>query len=296
MFDTPPEPPRPDPEAKLQHDIDFETVSTLRLKLPQFPAEPPEEFDRRLRMAATSANALSPRSGAEAALAASHVAALAHADLCYILVNQYPGDLRAGGQLRAQAASMGRESRGYFNALLRLQATRRKHGGTTEDHDATPWIDHCRLGLLTRALEELPPGPPVLPKPVAPPGKPLPPDPATLAATGGFIAGCEVPQTEEECHAARILGEADQYAVIHPLRSRLLRRLGRMPPECPFETPEPELLEAIIHGETANQEWADVMTPADALRYGGRDRIGWQYEAVTPEEAAAAEAAALGDA
>jgi len=87
------------------------------------------------------------------------------------------------------------------------------------------------------------------------------------------------PLTEEEKQRRRVLNEADRYAIIHPLRSRLIRRLGNLPPDCGIEPPAPDLLEAIRTGKETNQLWADRLTPEQAKLNAGRDRdLLWRYE------------------
>jgi len=80
------------------------------------------------------------------------------------------------------------------------------------------------------------------------------------------------PPTEAEEHRLDLLDAADRYAIIYPLRSRLIRRLGNLPPGCGIDPPEPELLQAIRTGDEANQRWADSLTLPQALLNAGRDR------------------------
>ena len=87
------------------------------------------------------------------------------------------------------------------------------------------------------------------------------------------------PPTEDERRRLQLLDDADRFAIVHPLRSRLIRRLGNLPPDCGIEPPEPELLEAIRTGNEANQRWADGLTLEQANQNAGRDRLLlWKYE------------------
>jgi hypothetical protein len=109
-------PQQPDPTHQLARDIHCRAVETLRTMLPPPIDDTFKARTRRDRAALAAVATLVPASPAEAHLAARHVAAGEHAQHC----------LRLAGQLRAQAASMGRESRRYHAALLRMQAQRGK--------------------------------------------------------------------------------------------------------------------------------------------------------------------------
>jgi hypothetical protein len=96
------------------------------------------------------------------------------------------------------------------------------------------------------------------------------------------------PPTEEEKRRLHWLNEADRYAIIHPLRSRLIRRLGDLPPDCGVEPPEPELLDAIRTGQECNQQWADNLSLEQAKLNAGRDRdLLWRYEEALAQAGAA---------
>ena len=88
------------------------------------------------------------------------------------------------------------------------------------------------------------------------------------------------PPTEDDRQRLRLLTQADKYAVLHPMRARLIRRLGGLPPDCGVESPPPDLLDAIRTGEASNLLWADRLTPAQARQNAGRDRdLLCRYEA-----------------
>ena len=109
----------------------------------------------------------------EASIAARSVAAGAHASYCTAQIGRFANDPKRVAQFHAQAASMGREKRGFIGALLRLQAARRKREADDTTCDSDALTTQCVLGMLQQGLESLPPGPPV---PAAPPPAPAEPE------------------------------------------------------------------------------------------------------------------------
>ena len=97
--------------------------------------------------------------------------------------------------------------------------------------------------------------------------------------------------TEEEKRLDALLFEADRFATIFPMRTRLIRRFGKLPDDCGIEPPEPEMLETIRTGDGVSLRWADELTPAEAYQNAGNDRHLCKYEeagdgeAVMPEPA-----------
>lgn len=263
------------PEAMTDSAADLEdlishTVFSLRQQMPR-PIDPdPAGQARYYRMAVKAVWQLGPRDCAQAEEAVGHVACLAHAAHCRAQVNHCLEDVIMAGRLRAQAASMGRDARGYLTSLLRLQAEQDRRAGSGPLEVPEDRAERAVLALL--ALEKMPADLPMPPKPVmvtqraAPDPVPRPPPPKVEVLS------------EAEKQRRRIGRKADEYAVLYPLRSRVLRRMQGMPPDAPFEAPEPALLEAILHGQWDNQLWADRMTPEEAMIDGGHDRMGWPYE------------------
>jgi len=214
-------------------------------------------------------------------------------------------------RLTAQATHMGRLANANRHLLLRLQSLRRRlaPAAATPDADEHAW-ERTHDGLM-HAWEEqaqdlatpLPKAPP-LPDPVRPSQRSAADaewdrivakrrrmyeeamqtdgeEPGWLTPAWRLTLGLPEPPppTEAQIHRMRILNEADRYAVIHPLRSRVIRRLGNLPPGCGIDPPPPELLDAIRTGTGTNQLWADRMTPAQAKMNAGRDRdLLWRYE------------------
>jgi hypothetical protein len=228
----------------------------LRGMLPP-PAEDTEEaWLSRDRVAIATVGALVPGNPAEARLAAHHVAAMAQAEQCYCQLAQHTGDVKTANQLRAQAANMGREARGYANALLRLQAVRRKREAKDDTRESDAWTEHSVAGLMTDALKDLPARPPPAaaraPAAAAPtkaPSKTLPP----------LLDYKDWP--EEEKRQIRLSSQASRYAILNTERVKRMRQIGGLPEPCDFEPPDPELLHEILTGTHPNLIWADTYEP-----------------------------------
>ena len=184
MDNTPPG-QQPDPAAlRLQRDIYYELVRTLCAMLPGPPSDTPEEHARRYRVAIGHVAALAPANADEADIAAHYVAASAHASDCLHLAVYNANDPPAVVQLNAQSTSMMRQARGYRSLLLRVQAARHKRDADNEAREQDAWTEHCALGLMTQALDDLAPMPIRAPAPPpAPVAAPRPsPAPAPVAA------------------------------------------------------------------------------------------------------------------
>jgi hypothetical protein len=157
---SPPPTPPSDPGVELTVECHRHAAVALRGMLPPPAEDTPEAWLSRDRDAIAMVSALVPGNPAEARLAAHHVAALAQAEHCFCQLAQHTGDQKTANQLRAQAACMGREARGYMNALLRLQAVRRKREAKDATRESDAWTEHSVFGLMTDALEGLPAKPP----------------------------------------------------------------------------------------------------------------------------------------
>jgi hypothetical protein len=262
---------QPDPAERLQREVYLQTVDTLRRAMPPPVDASPETMLRSHRVAIAKVAAMVPVNAQEADLAANAVAASTHAADCLRLAVRHASDLKLAGQLRAQAASMGRESRGYCTALLRMQAARQKRDSNDKTGDSATWAEHISLGLMTRALDILP----ELPLPTAEPERP------PTAAWGSLPAPAsepaEVPEPppaaepepppeppnspEEAARREHFARKASYYAVVHTMQAQRIRKHRGMPPDANFEAPEPELLDAIIHGNGSNLRWCDEYVP-----------------------------------
>jgi hypothetical protein len=280
---TEPQPCQPDPAILLGQDIYYCLADTLRTGLPEPADTTPEGRDRQIRTAIADAAALVPASSVEARFAANAIAALAQAEACRRDIGLHAHDPKRAGQARAQAASMGRESRGYVNTLLRLQRTREKREATSAGCDSAAMTEHSVRGLLLDGLQRLPPEPP---RPEAPaPAADAAPDAASAnAATPGQTASAAQPRkfqprdysewSDEEKARDRLRWEGDQYAVLYTERVKLMRKLGGLPLGCDFEAPRPELLEQILHGTSSNLRWADTYEPPPRRDAGAASASG----------------------
>jgi hypothetical protein len=246
---------QPDPELQLQRDIYYRAAETLRGMLPPLLEDTPEALARRDRVAIATVASMVPCNPAEAALAAQHVAALAHASDCYQQAVHHAADPKRVAQSRAQAASMGREARGFLGSLLRLQAARQKREAHDASRESALWTERSALGLMNQALETMPPPPPAAPAPpTAAAPEPRPPSP--------FLPPREYDDwSDEEKRLDRLRAAASRYAVLHTMRVQLIRKLGKLPDNCDFEPSSPELLQEIITGNHSNLRWADTYEP-----------------------------------
>jgi hypothetical protein len=277
--------PSDDPEAKRLRDQHYIAADILRSTLPLLRDETAEQRSRRENAALLAIGGLVPGNAAESRLAAHHVAAMAHAEQCLRdAAPYYAYDPKRANQLSAQAARMGREARGYLNALLRAQAIRTKRDGKQSTRDSAAWTERAAVGLMSDALAAQPP--PVL----------TPPTPAMAAATRAGLAA-EMPAadgtaaapvapagngrarrgkaqaqtfpplrdysewTDEEKRIDRLRWEAGHYAVLNTMRVQEMRKLGGLPPNCNYEPPRPELLQEILTGNHSNLRWADTYVP-----------------------------------
>ena len=225
----------PDPGHQLQRELYLQIADDLRSMLPPPPQSGPggeADAARRLKLAIAMVAAMLPANAEEAGLAARAVAAGAHASDCLRRVGLYPDMFEEACKMRAQAASMGREARGYRSQLLRVQAQRQKREADDATREAAAWTEYCVAGLMTEGVE-------------------------------GGAAGDAAAETVEAAEA-RLRGEADRYAGKYPQRVRLIRRLGRLPNGCEIDPPGPALLQAIIQGDSERLRAADAWRPAAA--------------------------------
>ena len=179
-MDHPAEPNQPDPALRFQREMYYQLVHTLCGMLPAPADHSRAEHARRYRVAIGQVAAVAPANADEADIAAHYVAAGAHASDCLVLAVYNENYPRAATKLKAQAASMMREARGYRSLLMRVQAARHKREAKDETREQDSWTQHCALGLMTQALQDLAPAPRVAPPP--PPAPPPAPPAAAPAA------------------------------------------------------------------------------------------------------------------
>jgi hypothetical protein len=247
------EPRLSDPIHHLQSDVYRLAADTLRRTMPGPPPDSPELWDDRIHVALVEVAAMVPANAKEAFLAARSVAAGAHASDCLDQVRQCANDPKQVRLLYAQAASMGREERGFCGTLLRMQAARGKRDADDDTRERAALTEHRMIGRLMQGLESLPPLPPVAAPPApAPEAEPAPdevPPPRPLAWSD---------LTEEEQQRSLLWQEADRYALYNTVQVQQIRKLGGLPPDCGYEPPRPEVLDIIINGDTSTLRWADT--------------------------------------
>src|SRR5579872_3154320 len=140
-MNTEPIPDAPDtsPDPQLQRTIYLQLVRELLEMMPAPPNPGPDQrtaLERRIKTATALVAAMLPATAEEADLAVRVVAAGAHASDCLREAVRQAGDPAMAMKLRAQAASMGREQRGYRGLLLRLQAAREKREANDKAREA----------------------------------------------------------------------------------------------------------------------------------------------------------------
>jgi hypothetical protein len=269
-------PCQPDLDLQLERDIYYVVTQTLRGSLPPPIEDTPEGWLRRDRTAIATVASLVPVSSAEARLAAHHVAAVAHSDDALRQTVLQAADPKRVAQARAWSASMGREARGFLGSLLRLQAARQKREANDASRESAAWSERSTLGLMTQAMEIMPPA--SVPEAAPPAEAPSPPSPAEArpAARSAAPPAAELPPSrylppqdysewsEEEKRQDRLSARASRYAILNTKNVQIIRKLGRLPDNCDFEPPDPELLHEIIHGNHPNLLWADTYEPWQA--------------------------------
>jgi hypothetical protein len=274
-METEPLPCQPDADLQLQRDTHYQAVDTLRGMLPPPCVDTPEAWLLRDNSALVLVTGLVPVSAPEARLAGNYVAALEHASDCMHQAGLQDADPKRADQLRNQASRMRRDACGYYATLVRMQATRQKREANPVTCDSAALTERCMLGMMQEALASMPPGAPraravAAPAPAPAAAAPAPPPAAAAPAPAAaeqppapaprqFVDYDDWP--EEVKHKYRVCAEADRYAIVHTMQAQLIRRLGRVPDNCDFELPEPEVLEALITGNNLNLQWCDSYVP-----------------------------------
>lgn len=286
MRDTPDldQPAEPNPELKRQRALYLAATSTLRTLLPKPDPDTPEERDRCGGVALAKVAALVPANMVEVDLAAYHVGAMARVAACHHEAN-YTTDPKRVAQLMAQAASFGREARGYIGKLFSAQAVRIKREAKPTGADDAAFAEHCQQGMLTAAWAALPPEaerPAVVAATHAAAGVAGTAAAGTAAAGAGAAGGAAagsgdvvtlVPRpkappprdysewSDEEKRLDRLRAEADRWTIYNTLQARRIREHGGAPPDADFEIPRPELLAAILAGKGDLFRLCDTYVP-----------------------------------
>jgi hypothetical protein len=222
-----PTPEQPDITRLLPRHIYYQVIHTLRATLAPV-SDTPEDLARRDNAAIAQVACLLPANADEANLAALYVAAGAYAMDCLRLAREHAPDhvwvLKCG----AQAASTMRQARATRSLLLRVQAERQKRQADQAAVDAAARTEHCAIGLMAEALETEGGGtqPAAMPAAMAEPPAPNPAKPAGIAA------------------------DAERYALSHRKRAALIRTLGHLPDKLDFGPLSPQLVAAIVTGNS----------------------------------------------
>ena len=220
----------------LPSSLYYQIVHTLGGLLPAPVTDTPEALAHRDNDAIAHVASLLPGNADEAHLAARVAAADAYAMDCLRLAH----DCRVAPVLflkcTAQAACMMREARGARTQLMRIQAERRKRESDNATRDQAAWTEHCAIGLMMQAQ----PGaaPVAMAEPPPPPPAPEPPP-------------ADEPRTD-------LAAEADLYAIMYPRRAVRIRALGGLPQPLDFGAPSPEMLRAIITGNSPGLRACDA--------------------------------------
>ena len=203
--------------------------------LPPLPGEDPEARAARLKSAMDAVVALNPSNAFEARLAVRIVSTDAHAAdalrSAALAAADDPWEVR---RCRSQAASMARASDAALRSLLRIQAAREKQLAAM--HPAA--MDRAGYWFKEASV----PGPDRDPDPAPPP-----------------------PHAEAQAEPVRdIEAEADMYAIMYPDRTARIRAAGGLPPKLDFGPPDPELVEAVVHGSSPRSRGRSVPQGATA--------------------------------
>jgi hypothetical protein len=175
--------------------------------------------------------ALCPMDAFEARLAARIIAMGTHADDSLRSAALAAHDPMEQRRCRAQAASMARQADAALRSLHRIQALHEKQ--LAETHPAAME----RAGYWFRDVS--------VPAPE--------PEPAPPATTAPCLATGLDP----------VVSEVELYAVMYPDRAARIRAAGGLPANLDFGPPEPDLVQAIVHGSSP------VLLALDCQRHNG---------------------------
>jgi hypothetical protein len=222
--------PLPDLSLQLPRDMFYQLIHTLADSLPPPVSDSPEDRVRRDNAAIAMVASLLPANADEANIAAMYISALAQAQDCARLAQANRSNEQIYLRCSAQSANMMRQARGARSLLLRVQAVRMKREADPAALDRANWTEHCAMNLMADALGRYAPAAAEEP---APPPAPEPPPEPDLAA------------------------EADNFALVHPDLTALIRIAGCLPEpvraalDPAMVPPSPALLEAIVTGTSA---------------------------------------------
>ncbi len=257
------------PAIELQRDLYYVAVQDLCSRLPPPIENTPEGWARRDRVAIATVACLLPGNAAETSLAAHHVAAMAHASAALRGAVHDAADPTEAARHRAQAASMGREARGFLAKLLQAQAARTKREANPTARDSAAMAEHCTFALLNDALQSLPPPAAAVPPPAPAAALPKPPSATRRLAAAAPPPAKPAKTPRRNCDDLSDAAKqqtngrwkAERYAGNYPRRARLIRLHKGLPPGGDFAPPEPDLLHAIITGTGQRRVEKDALDP-----------------------------------
>jgi hypothetical protein len=215
---------QPDLALQLPRDMYYQLIHTLSGCLPPPRTNSPEDRIRHENAIIARIASMLPANADEAHIAGQCIAAQAQSDECLRLSQVHIADERLFMRFTALSVGMMRQSNSARSLLMRVQAQREKREADADALNQANWIEHCAIGLMADALGRAG---------HAPMEEPAPPASVEEAE----------PQTD-------LAAEADQYAIIHPRRAALMRRLGGLPEKCTFGPPSVELVDAIVTGRS----------------------------------------------
>jgi hypothetical protein len=216
-MDISPDSPTLDPIAQVTRDSFHHASQTLCAALPTPAPDTPEDRVRRDNAAVAQVAALLPANADEIGIATQYIAAQAEALECLRLARLPGTEPAQAAQCIARANGMMRQAISARRLLLQVQTLRQKREADPLATDRAAWLEHAAIGLMLQGLGRTPYAP--------------------------------EPESDDEPEVD-LAAEAEQYAVIHPRRAALIRSLGGLPPRCDFGPPPPELVHAIVTGNT----------------------------------------------
>jgi hypothetical protein len=199
-----------------------EVFATLCASLPRPLTDTPESRAARDEVAMAAVAALHPTDALEAKLAADIVLAEAYYADSLRLAGECRGDLVVTDRCRARAIAMLREMRALLRDYGRRQAERDKalaamHPAAMER--AGWWFHEASV-----------------PAPAPSPVPAETPEPAAPA------------EARQPAYDFARLTAAEQYALLHPARARLIRAQGGLPARLDFGPPEPDIVHDLVNG------------------------------------------------
>jgi hypothetical protein len=202
--------------------ITREIFASLCRALPRLVVDTPDNRASRDEFAMDAVTALHPTDALEAKLAMDIVIADAQASESFRLADECRADIDTATRCRNLGKALLNEMRSLLRDYRRLQAEREK--ALAEMHPAAME----RAGYWFRDASV--PVPPPEPEPAEPPRSA---EPATSASAAVDFSA---------------LTEAEQYALIYPDRAARIRAEGGLPAQLDYGPPEPDIVEALVHG------------------------------------------------